>query len=314
VEKVELGKTGIKVSRLCFGTLTMGPLQRNFSLSEGTALLERAFSHGVNFLDTAEIYGTYPYVKEALKIKRDAVVCTKSYSYDRVTAEESWRKAVEGIGREYIDIFLLHEQESEHTLRGHREAIEYFLKKQREGNIGAFGVSTHFVRCVEAALKYPEIQIVFPLINMAGIGIADGTRDEMLNAIRSAHSMGKGVFAMKPLGGGHLIGQRAEALKYILNLDCVDSVAIGMQSIAEVDFNCAVFSGLEPDASDALKISIYKRELLVQSWCEGCGTCVAVCKNKAMRLINGKASADPEKCVFCGYCARTCPQFCIKVI
>ena len=111
MEKRELGRTGLFVSRLCFGTLTMGPFQRNLSISEGTSLMERAFSHGVNFLDTAEIYETYPYVKQALKIKPDAIVCTKSYAYTKEMAEESFRKAVEGIGRDHIDIFMLHEQE-----------------------------------------------------------------------------------------------------------------------------------------------------------------------------------------------------------
>ena len=118
------------MSRLCLGTLTMGPLQRNLPLAQGVGLLESAFSQGVNFLDTAEIYGTYPYVKEALRIKPDAVVCTKSYSYDTATAEVSFRTAVEGMGREYLDVFLLHEQESMHTIRGHWQAIEYFLKKK----------------------------------------------------------------------------------------------------------------------------------------------------------------------------------------
>ena len=55
---VQLGNTGINVSRLCFGTLTMGPLQCNMSVTKGVELIERAFSNGVNFLDTAEIYGT----------------------------------------------------------------------------------------------------------------------------------------------------------------------------------------------------------------------------------------------------------------
>ncbi|OQB25332.1 MAG: ferredoxin [Firmicutes bacterium ADurb.Bin182] len=314
MEKIKLGNTGIEVSRLCFGTLTMGPLQRNLPLNEGAALLERAFSLGVNFLDTAEIYGTYPYVNKALTIKRDVVVCTKSYAYDAATAEESWRKAVKGIGREFIDIFLLHEQESEHTLRGHREAIEFYLKKQRQGYIGAFGVSTHFIRCVQASLKYPEIQVIFPLINLSGVGIADGTTDQMLGAIKSASDLGKGIIAMKPLGGGHLIGRREHALKFILGLDCVHTIAIGMQSIAEVNYNCAVFSGRLPDESDAGLIRNQKRELLIQSWCEGCGTCVSVCKSGAIGLENGKAKVDPDKCVFCGYCAGRCPQFCIKVI
>ena len=65
-----LGNTGIRVSKLCFGTLTMGPFQRGLTPAEGAALLERAFMHGVNFLDTAEIYETYPHVREAHKARR----------------------------------------------------------------------------------------------------------------------------------------------------------------------------------------------------------------------------------------------------
>lgn len=49
---------------------------------------------------------------------------------------------------------------------------------------------------------------------------------------------------MKPLGGGHLIAEREAALDYILNLDdCIDTIAIGMQSVNEVEYNCRRFSG-----------------------------------------------------------------------
>ncbi len=314
MKHVVLGSTGITVSRLCFGTLTMGPLQRNLPLSQGVGLLESAFSFGVNFLDTAEIYGTYPYVKEALRIKPDAVVCTKSYSYDTVTAEKSFRAAAEGIGREYIDIFLLHEQESKHTVRGHWEAIEYFLKRKQQGYIGALGLSTHHVAGVAGANKYPELQVVFPLINKTGIGIADGTSEQMLHEIRRAYALGKGVFAMKPLGGGHLIHKRREALQYVMGEPSIQAVAVGMQSEAEVKYNCTLFSGMEPPQDSAQDIDRQPRQLLIQDWCEGCGACVRRCKNHALALVDGKAKADASRCALCGYCAAVCPQFCIKVI
>ncbi len=309
-----LGGTGIQVSRLCFGTLTMGPLQRNLPLSTGAGLLEYAFSLGVNFLDTAELYGTYPYIKEALKCKPDAVVCTKSYSYDEKTAEQSFCAAVEGIGREYIDLFLLHEQESEHTIRGHWEAIEYLLKKKREGQIGAVGLSTHYIAAVHAANRYPELEIVFPLYNMTGIGIADGTSEEMLEEIRKAHALKKGVFAMKPLGGGHLLREREAALQFVLSEPSIASIAIGMQTKDEVAYNCAVFSGEAPDSELSGRISAQPRSLLIQDWCEGCGACVKRCRNHALSLVNGKAVVEGNLCARCGYCAATCPQFCIKVI
>ena len=310
----KLGNTGRFVSRLCFGTLTMGPFQRDLSVPEGAALLERAFEHGVNFLDTAEIYETYPHVREAVRIKPDVIVCTKSYSYDAATAEASFKKAVEGIGREYIDVFLLHEQESAHTIRGHREAIEFFLKKKEEGLIGAVGLSTHYIRCMEAALSHPELDVLFPLINKKGVGIADGTPGEMLSVIERAHSDGRGIIAMKPLGGGHLIAEREEALDFILDIDSIDTIAIGMQSIDEVDYNCARFAGETPDPALAERLGRVRRRMLIQEWCQGCGTCVDACRNHAITMVDGIARIDYSKCATCGYCARACPQFNIKVI
>lgn len=310
----ELGNTGIRVSKLCFGSLTMGPFQRDLSVSEGAKLFERAFSYGVNFIDTAEIYGTYSHVREAVRIKPDVIVCTKSYAYDRAGAEASFKKAVEGIGREYIDVFLMHEQESVHTIRGHREALEYYLEMKQRGYIGAVGLSTHYVACMEAALHHPELQVLFPLINKKGFGIADGTADEMLAKIRLAYEARRGIIAMKPLGGGHLIAEREGALEYILGLDCIDTIAIGMQSLAEVDFNCQRFCGNTPDDALFSELSSVRRELLVQEWCEGCGACVGACHNHALRLEDGRAKVDMSKCALCGYCARVCPQFTIKVI
>ena len=309
-----LGRTGKLVSKLCFGTLTMGPFQRDLSVPEGAALFERAFEHGVNFLDTAEIYETYPHVREAIRLKPDVIVCTKSYSYDFETAEASFKKAVEGIGREYIDVFLLHEQESGLTIRGHAEAIEYFLRKKEEGYIGAVGLSTHYIGCMEAALRHPELDVLFPLINKKGVGIADGGPEEMLSVIRAAHEDGRGIIAMKPLGGGHLIAEREEALDYILGLDCVDTIAIGMQSVDEIDYNCARFSGETPDPEVAERLGHVRRRMLIQDWCQGCGTCVTACRNHAITMVDGIARINYELCATCGYCARACPQFNIKVI
>lgn len=310
----ELGNTGISVSKLCFGSLTIGPFQRGLTPSQGAELFERAFSYGVNFIDTAEIYGTYPHVREAVRLKPDVVICSKSYAYDRRGAQESFAKAVKGIGRDYIDIFLLHEQESELTIKGHWEALEYYLEMKRRGYIGAVGLSTHYIRCMDGALKHPELSILFPLINKSGIGIADGSSDAMLNRIRAAHGSGRGIIAMKPLGGGHLISQREAALDFILSLDCVDTIAIGMQSLAEVDYNCKRFMGQTPEPALLSKLDSVERRLLIQDWCEGCGRCVSACRNHALSLKDGRATVDHSKCALCGYCARACPQFTIKVI
>ena len=306
-----LGKSGLRVSRLCFGTLTLSPLQKNLSPEAGADLLVHAYDRGVRFLDTADLYGTYPHIRLALRRAPEYVVSTKAYCWDEPTARAALERAFTGIGRDYIDLFMLHEQESLYTLRGHEEALNYLQRQKERGHIGAVGVSTHFVQCVQAAPRFPMIDVIHPLINRSGIGIQDGGREDMERAIQAARDFGIGIFAMKPLGGGHLISDNRAALQYAIESPLLDSVAMGMQSIEEIDANIAAFEG-DFSRLDALRNR--PRSIMVHDWCEGCGRCAERCRQRAIQVIDGRARVDQNKCVFCGYCARACPQFCIKVV
>ncbi len=314
MQMVKLGGSGLIVSKMCFGTLTMSPLQKNMTAQEGAALLVYAYERGVRFLDTADLYGTYPHIREALKLAPEYVISTKAYCWDEKTASEALERAFRGLGRDYVDLFMLHEQESLYTLRGHEEALNYLTRQREAGHIGAVGVSTHYAGCVAAARRFPQIQVIHPLINWRGVGIRDGSREDMEAAIHGAHERGVGIFAMKPLGGGHLIRQSGEALDYILRQPDVDAVAIGMQSFEEIDADVAAFEARE-DAERLLgPLRGSTRRLMVHDWCEGCGACEKRCPQGAIHVIDGRAVPDPEKCVLCGYCAQVCPQFCVKVV
>ncbi|MBQ4089834.1 MAG: aldo/keto reductase [Clostridia bacterium] len=309
-----LGKTGIAVSRLCFGTLTMAPMQQNMTPEEGARLLVYAYEKGVRFLDTADLYETYPHIRRALVDAPDYIISTKAYCWDEKTASEALERAYRGLGRDYVDIFMLHEQESLHTLRGHEEALDYLVRQKELGHIGAVGVSTHFAGCVKAAVRFPQIEVIHPLINKGGIGIQDGPRELMEQNIQIARDNGRGIFAMKPFGGGHLIGSSYEALKYLADSPWADSIACGMQSFEEIDANVAVING-DPNAEELMaKLYGRQRRILVHDWCEGCGKCVERCRQNAISIIDGQAHVDQSKCVYCGYCGRVCPQFCIKVV
>lgn len=311
---VKLGARGPQVSRLCLGTLTMGPLQKNLSPSRGGALIAHAYGLGVTFVDTAEIYETYAHIGVALKECTGLIISTKTYAYDEENAEASFRKAVEGIGRDYIDVFLLHEQESEHTLRGHERALNWLAKRRDKGDIGAIGISTHCVEGVQAATKW-KLDVVHPLINMAGLGIMGGTLADMEAAVQAAHAAGLGVYAMKSLGGGHLIPEKRAAVNYVLSLPSVDAVAVGVQSEAEIDWHAAVFSGQEPRAETERQLANTPRALHIHDWCKSCGACVSRCPNRALDLDDkNMASVNTSLCALCGYCASVCPQFCIKVL
>ena len=308
-----LGKTGIEVSRLCFGALTMSPLQCDMPPERGAELILYAYERGVDFVDTAEYYRNYAHIKPALAREPSIKVAAKAYCYDRKTAAESFENAMRGLGRDYIDIFELHEQEDIHTLRGHREALDYLNEQKVKGRIGAVGVSTHHVECVHAAVYFGGIDVIFPLINIASLGIQGGTREDMEREIVRAADAGIGLYAMKALGGGNLLGRREEAIAYALNLPGISSVAVGMQSEDEIDCNVALFNGLKPAQDVVRRIAKSERRLLIDDWCEGCGRCVKRCGQGALSLVNGKSHVDKSKCVLCGYCAGVCPEFCIKV-
>jgi predicted aldo/keto reductase-like oxidoreductase len=299
---------------MCFGALVIGPLQCKMSVAQGAAVIRAALERGVNFIDTAELYCTYDHIREAVKGLADRpVVATKSYAYSAEGAAESVEKARRGLDADVLDIFLMHEQESRLTLRGHREALEFYLNEREKGRIRAVGVSTHNIEVVRAICEMPEIDVVHPLVNISGIGIGDGTVNEMLEAVETAFSRGKGVYSMKPLGGGNLLHSYDECLDFVLGLPYIHSIAIGMQNADEVEMNILRFEGR--DIPSGLREAALNREkrLHVDYWCEGCGRCVERCKQHAISIVGGKAQADREKCVLCGYCGSVCPQFAIKI-
>lgn len=316
MEYRKLGEHGPNVSRLCFGTLTMGPLQANLSVAEGASLISRALDKGVNFIDTAQLYNTYHHIAKALQRWHDrekVVIATKTYAYSAEEAALSLEKARQELQRDRIDIFLLHEQETRLTLKGHLPALEYLLEASERGQIGLVGISCHTVEAVNAALDYPGIRVIHPILNIAGLGIKDGTMTEMLDQITRARNQGVGIYSMKPLGGGHLMDSVPEALGFLEAQQVVDAIALGMVSEMEVDFAICFFNG--QDIPEKISRSIRKQKRRLKHYhedCTGCKKCLESCPQNALHW-EGKPVADKDNCLFCGYCGAACPAFCMRI-
>jgi len=310
-----LGKTGIKVSRLCFGSLTVGPCQADLNADAAGEIIAYALSLGVNFIDTAQLYKTYPHIRRGLELAGcpDAVIASKTYAYTAETARAAVDEARKELNRDYIDIFLLHEQESEHTLAGHKDALDELYRLKSLGSVGAVGISTHRIAGVRAAVN-ANLDVVFPLLNIKGVGIGDGTAAEMDAAARDAADAGLGVYLMKVFGGGHLLTDTSRCLDYALTRDYAASIAIGMQSASEVTANACYFQNgyFTEDIAEILQKT--PRRLIIEDHCVGCGNCVAACGQGALQVINGKAVCAAEKCVTCGYCGAACPETALKII
>ena len=314
LENRVLGKTGISVSRLCFGSLTLGPLQANLPPERAAELISYAYERGVNFFDTAQFYRNYPHLRAGFaKLSENAILTSKSYAYTAEQAYSAVDEARSALNRDYIDIFMLHEQESEHTFRGHAEALDALYTLKARGVIRAVGASTHYVQGVRAATKL-ALDVIHPLINLSGLGIVDGSREEMESAISDAHKCGIGIYTMKALGGGNLFGSASECFDYALSLPFADSIAVGMQSEDEIDANINYFINRKFSPENLDKLNEKTRKILIEEWCTGCGCCAKACSQHALTLKDGHAVCNPDKCILCGYCSGHCPEWAIKII
>lgn len=311
MRKNHLGNTGLEVTEVGFGVLTVGKTQLNLSVDEGAAVLRYALEAGINFLDTAEYYETYPYIKRALQgTNFEPVIVSKSLgrSYGEM------RKAIEDarteLNRDVIDIFLLHEVRTDPDWTDRSGAWECLQEAKAKGYVKAIGLSTHHVDVAAKASEIRELDVLFPLINLRSLGIRKGgglgTKEEMAEAIKKASASGKGVFTMKVFGGGNLAGSYLEAIRYVRDLPGVDSMMIGFGFHHEIDRIMEVMNGTinpayVPDLSE-------KRIRIDQGDCEGCGDCIKRCPNHAIfRNGSGLAEVDHTICLTCGYCAPVCP-------
>lgn len=314
LEKRVLGKTGIYVSRLCFGSLTLGPLQANLTHERASELILYAYERGINFFDTAQFYRNYPHLKAGFsKLPGDVVLTSKSYAYTAEQAFAAVDEARTALNRDVIDIFMLHEQESEHTFRGHADALDALYTLKARGILRAVGASTHYIAGVRAATKL-GLDVIHPLINRDGLGIVDGSRKEMEAAISAAHSAGIGIYTMKALGGGNLFSKASECFNYALSLPFADSIAVGMQSEEEISANINYFNNETFTPEDLLRLSQKSRKILIEDWCTGCGSCIGACSQNALQLSDGRSVCNRNKCILCGYCSGHCPEWAIKII
>jgi len=309
-----LGKTDFRVSRICFGTLTIGPLQKNYSITQGVEVLKQAVENGINFFDTAELYETYTYLKGLLEaVNTPMIIASKSYAYTFEGMMESIEKARKGIDRDYIDIFLMHEQEAL-TIKGHYPAWEALLTAKEMGTVRAIGLSTHHIQGVAAGRELVGIDVIHPIINYKGLGIVDGTAEEMLQEIKMAKAKGIGIYGMKALGGGNFSGSYLEALQYVFAIKELDSVALGMQDLSEIQGNCMILEGIQLPEDLHRSLIEHDKKLRIESWCSSCGECIKKCSQDALSLNDcNELEVQHEKCILCGYCSTVCTDFCIKV-
>lgn len=231
MEYLAYGKTGLEISRLCFGA---GRIRNTCDTIEaGSKLMLKALDEGVTFWDTAEGYGTQPHLGDAVRqINRDEVVIqTKTGAKDYEGAKASITRSLRELQTDYLDVLLLHGISTPEDLVSREGALEAFREAKAAGKIRVIGCSTHTYTgsVMDAVIDHPELEVILATANKEGRMLEGGPLDKHLEYLQRAYDIGKGISIMKVVVAGDVPeADIPEWIEWGFNLETAHAINLGM--------------------------------------------------------------------------------------
>jgi aryl-alcohol dehydrogenase (NADP+) len=223
MQYVRLGQTGLKVSRICLGTMTYGTSQwRDWVLDEAESrpFFERALELGINFFDTADMYslGVSEEVTGRalgdLAKREEVIIATKVYNpmsddpNDRGLSRKHIMDAIDNslrrLGTDYVDLYQTHRWDYETPIEETLEALHDVVKAGKARYIGASSMyAWQFAKALYVAeqrgwTRFVSMQNHYNLIY----------REEEREMIPLCREEGVGLIPWSPLARGFLAGNR----------------------------------------------------------------------------------------------------------
>jgi predicted aldo/keto reductase-like oxidoreductase len=247
---VALGNSGVRVTRLAFGTGTHGgSVQRNLGQDGFTRLVRYAYDNGVRFFETADTYHGMPQMlATALQgIPRDSYRLMTKYNPakpdDPKTTIDLYRKE---LNTEYLDILLIHKVNGPNWPEGTKRLQDAFAEAKSNKVIASHGASVHGLQGLREFPGNRWLDIGMIRMNHNGTRMdtpdavesnALGDVNEVTAHVKKVRAQGMGVISMKLVGEGRFTNpeDRQAALNHAMNVAQVDAVTIGFKSTAEID-------------------------------------------------------------------------------
>ena len=244
---VTLGRSGVKVTRLAFGTGSFsGKVQRDLGQEGFTRLVRHAYDSGIRFFETSESYAEmHSMLGVALKgIPRDSYqLMSKVTTRDGVDPRQKFDELRGLANTEYFDIMLLHWQ---HTATWPADTGRWqdgILEAQSRKAVLSHGASVHGLPALRRVPGNQWLQIAMIRMNHTGksMDAEDYTQDpgnvpEVVTHVQEVHKQGMGVISMKLAGEGTFDREdRRKAMRFAFRNAGVDCVTVGYKSPAEID-------------------------------------------------------------------------------
>jgi aryl-alcohol dehydrogenase-like predicted oxidoreductase len=248
-EWVTLGKSGVKVTRLAFGTGTFSGLtQRELGQDKFTRLVRHAYDRGIRFFETSETYGEmHKMLGAALRgIPRDTYcLMSKVTTREGVNPQNKIDELRKLANTDYFDVILMHYQHVSSwptdTVRWQDGILEAKAKKAVLG----YGASVHGLPALRSFPGNKWLEIAMIRMNHKGVKMdaedyntnGPGNVGEVVTHVKQVHSEGMGVISMKLVGEGAFTtrGDRQAAMRFAFKNAGVDCVTVGYKTAGEID-------------------------------------------------------------------------------
>ena len=226
---VNLGRTGLKVSRLCLGVMTYGdPAWRSWVLPEDASrpFIKRAVEAGINFFDTADMYSRGVSeeilgraIRDFVPRRDDAVIATKvnfpmsDAPNDRGLSRKHILASIDGslrrLGMDYVDLYQIHRWDPETPIEETLQALHDVVRAGKARYIGASSMAAwQFTKSLYLADRHGWTRFV-SMQNHYNLVF----REEEREMLPLCEEEGIGVIPWSPLARGFLAGNRRAADK-----------------------------------------------------------------------------------------------------
>ena len=245
---VTLGKSGVKVTRLAFGTGSFsGRVQRDLGQDGFTRLVRYAYDRGIRFFETAESYGEmHRMLGVALKgIPRDSYrLMSKMTTREGVNPQEKIDELRKLANTEYFDVMLLHWQHTSTWPTDTSRWQDGILEAQSKKAVISHGASVHGLPALRQVPGNKWLDIAMIRVNHKGIRMdaedynTDGLGNvsEVVTHVKEVRKEGMGVISMKLVGEGTFNHEdRKAAMRFAFKNAGVDCVTVGYKNTAEID-------------------------------------------------------------------------------